>query len=115
MLAPDEFPDTRENLLDSLEIDPTTYIVSANIHRRHLNKGQQAMAVAMAYPETQQGKKRTSEINSEASDRYINYARYVIRNNPIPEGQKYPDRCLAVMGRYPITALSTPTPNGLNP
>lgn len=55
------------------------------------------MAMAMAYPEKQQGKKRTSELNSEVSDRYVNQARYVLRNNPIPEGQQYPDRCLAVM------------------
>ena len=55
------------------------------------------MAMAMAYPETQQGKKRTSEFNSEVSGRYVNHARYVLRNNFTPEGQQYPDRCLAVM------------------
>lgn len=68
-----------------------------DVDRRHLNKGQQAMVTAMAYPETQQGKKRTSELNSEVSGRYVNQARYVLRNNFTPEGQKYPDRCLAVM------------------
>src|ERR1700674_2668677 len=31
--------------------DPVAFIMSANVSRRHLNKGQQAMAVAFAYPE----------------------------------------------------------------
>ena len=38
------------------------------------------MAVALAFPETQQGKKRTSEFSSEVSDRYINQARFVLRH-----------------------------------
>lgn len=78
----------------------TAYILSANVHRRHLTKGQQAMVTAMAYPETQQGKKRTSSINEEVSkvsSGNLSMARYVLRNNFTPEGQKYPDRCLAVM------------------
>jgi hypothetical protein len=31
--------------------DPFAYILSANINRRHMTKGQCAMAVAMIYPE----------------------------------------------------------------
>ena len=31
--------------------DPTAYVISANIHRRHMTKGQRAIAVAMVYPE----------------------------------------------------------------
>jgi hypothetical protein len=31
--------------------DPIAYIISINVRHRHLTKGQQAMAVAMAYPE----------------------------------------------------------------
>lgn len=30
--------------------DPTAYVLSANINRRHMTKGQRAMAVAMIYP-----------------------------------------------------------------
>lgn len=34
---------------------------------------------------------------ADADPIYINKARYVLRNNFTPEGQQYPDRCLAVM------------------
>ena len=30
--------------------DPTAFVLSANIHRRHMTKGQRAMAVAKIYP-----------------------------------------------------------------
>jgi hypothetical protein len=32
--------------------DPVTYILSANINRRHLSKGQRAIVVAKIYPES---------------------------------------------------------------
>jgi len=38
-------------------LDPLAYIVSANLARRNLTKGQQAMALAFVYPESAQGKK----------------------------------------------------------
>ena len=31
--------------------DPRAYIIASNIARRHMSKGQQAMAVAMMHPE----------------------------------------------------------------
>lgn len=34
--------------------DPTAYVLSANIHRRHMNRGQRYMAVAFIYPEPEQ-------------------------------------------------------------
>ena len=39
--------------MDGLEwdSDPTAYVLSANVHRRHLTKGQQAMAIALIYPD----------------------------------------------------------------
>ena len=40
-------PTTRE-LNDE---DPTAFVLSANIHRRHMTGGQRAMAVAMIHPE----------------------------------------------------------------
>ena len=35
--------------------DPKAFVISANIHRRHMTKGQRAMAVAMIYPEPKRG------------------------------------------------------------
>ena len=35
--------------------DPLAYILSTNIHRRHMTKGQRAMAVAMIHPEPERG------------------------------------------------------------
>ncbi len=84
-----------------LESDPTAYILSANVHRRHLNKGQQAMITAMAYPSANRGGDRKSssfnKLDSEFSKASLSQARHVLRNNFTPEGQKYPDRCLEVM------------------
>ncbi|EFG8199622.1 hypothetical protein BZU93_30690 [Salmonella enterica subsp. enterica] len=34
-----------------MSTDPTAYVLSANIHRRHMTKGQRAMAVAKIYPD----------------------------------------------------------------
>lgn len=34
-----------------LETNPTAYVLSTNVRRRHLTKGQQAMVTALAYPE----------------------------------------------------------------
>ena len=47
--------------------DPTAYVLSANIHRRHMTKGQRAMAVAMIYPERQKGGRgKTSQAKTSA-------------------------------------------------
>ncbi len=56
--------------------------LSTNVHRRHLTKGQQAMAVALAYPESKQGKrnKETSGLNHEVEESYIRRARFVLRH-----------------------------------
>src|ERR1035438_5099514 len=40
--------------------DPRAYIISSNIARRHMSKGQQAMAVAMMYPEPAKTKRKGS-------------------------------------------------------
>ena len=58
------------------------------------------MVTAMAYPDLKRGNRysRTSKNEAlEVSSGYVSQARYVLRNNFTPEGQKYPDRCLAVM------------------
>jgi hypothetical protein len=68
-----------------LDADPTAYVLSANVHRRHLTKGQQAMAVALAYPEAEKGgrgRKLNSSKNEEFSvaSGYISQARFVLRH-----------------------------------
>ncbi len=35
--------------------DPKAFVISANIHRRHMTKGQRAMAVAKIYPDPEKG------------------------------------------------------------
>ena len=35
--------------------DPVAFVLSANIHRRHLTKGQRTMATAIIYPEPREG------------------------------------------------------------
>jgi hypothetical protein len=44
----------RYTMLDA-DVDPAAYIVSANLKRRNLKKGQQAMALALIYPESEKG------------------------------------------------------------
>ena len=47
--------------------DAAAFIVSANLERRNLNKGQQAIALAMIYPEPGKGGRgKTSEANTAA-------------------------------------------------
>ncbi len=58
------------------------------------------MVTAMAYPDKEKGGrgKKSSKIEEfSVASGYVSQARYVLRNNLIPEGQQYPDRCLAVM------------------
>jgi len=58
--------------------DPVAFIMSANIERRSLNKGQRAMITAMAYPEKHQGKKTSSKNDEVASGTYVRMARTVL-------------------------------------
>jgi hypothetical protein len=85
-----------------LESDPTAYVLSANVHRRHLTKGQQAMATALAYPDPTnkggRGKKSETSIKiSEVSSAYLTQARFVLRNCR--------DKALEVLrnSKYPLT------------
>ena len=67
--------------------DPLAYIVSANLARRNLTKGQQAMALAMIYPDPEKGgrAKKSNAINSAVSagfsSRRLNAARSVLRQS----------------------------------
>lgn len=66
-------------------VDPLAFILSANIARRHLTKGQQAMATALLYPLPEQGK-RSDLLNNSTSagpDRgSLSKARAVLANAP---------------------------------
>ena len=57
--------------------DPVAFVLSANIHRRHMTKGQRAMAVAMIYPEVVSLRR-----DLRASEAYLSHARPVLRFTP---------------------------------
>ena len=62
--------------------DPVDFILSLNVRRRHLTKGQRAMAVAMAYQEPAKGGRGKKGINPEIisgfTTRYLQQARVVL-------------------------------------
>jgi ParB/Sulfiredoxin domain len=60
--------------------DSLAYIVSANLARRNLTKGQQAMAMAMIYPEGQKGKKVVENLNNFSRAR-LSQARTVLHHS----------------------------------
>jgi ParB-like nuclease family protein len=66
--------------------DPRAYIVASNIARRHLTKGQQAMAVAMIYPVPEKGgrgkKKTMDETSILFSPKRLQLARTVLAHSP---------------------------------
>jgi len=58
--------------------EPTAFVLSANIHRRHLNSGQRAMATAMMYPKKGRDQTPTQlEFHSE----YLRQARTVLEQS----------------------------------
>jgi hypothetical protein len=63
--------------------DPVTYILSANINRRHMTKSQRAIVVARIYPEPEKGGRgKKSSVTKEFSDERLSLARTVIRHAP---------------------------------
>jgi hypothetical protein len=56
--------------------DPVAYIVSANINRRNISKGQRAMLIALLYPEGGRGK---TPRHVEFSGERLRLARFVLR------------------------------------
>lgn len=65
-------------------IDPIDFIVSANVEHRHLNKGQQAVALAMAYPEKHQGKRASFNLK-EVNSRDLSHAREIVAHADLAE------------------------------
>jgi hypothetical protein len=63
--------------------DPVAYILSANINRRHMTKGQRAMAVARIYPEPEKGGRgKNSSVTKEFSVERLSLARFILRHTP---------------------------------
>jgi hypothetical protein len=68
--------------------DALAYIVSANLARRNLTKGQQAMALAMIYPEPERGcgkkdEARQAAVSAGFSGRRLAEARSVLRHSHV--------------------------------
>lgn len=64
--------------------DPKAFIVSANLARRDLTKGQKAMAMAFHYPEAEKGgrgKKGKSEETSGFTQKRLSQARQILRHS----------------------------------
>jgi hypothetical protein len=63
--------------------DPTAFVLSANIHRRHMTKGQRAMATAFIYPEAMSkgGRGKTTVKITGVSDAYVKHARAVLTHS----------------------------------
>ena len=75
----------KSETMDGLEwdSDPTAHVLSANVHRRHLTKGQQAMAIALAYPNPEErgrGKKSLIIKDFNINQGYLSQARFVLRH-----------------------------------
>ncbi len=91
--------------------DVRSYIASANLQRRNLTKGQQAMALAFLYPEPEKGGrgKKSEAINSAESAgfsaRRLNEARSILRYSRelaecVLEGLVSFDKTLEVFAQY---------------
>lgn len=63
--------------------DPTTYVLSANIHRRHMTKGQRVMAVAHIYPDPEKGGrgKNSLKIKEFINPGYLSQARAIVAHS----------------------------------
>ena len=90
------------------DIDPKLAVHRSNNQNRDATPGQKAMATAMAFPEGGIGGRGKQSINSELNsgftDRYLRMARYVLRNSPMVEGDRYPRRWRSIA---PITKTET--------
>ena len=94
--------------------DPTAHVLSANVHRRHLTKGQQAMATALVFPDDgERGRGKKSLANNDfsgASSGYIRQARFVLRHcrdkaEEVLRNAKYPLTVATVSIRWRITCV----------
>src|SRR3974390_2485555 len=68
------------------DIDPIAFILSNNVNRRHLNKGQQAILKAWAYPNPEPGKRNdlngTSVETTQVNTAVLAQARVIVKWRP---------------------------------
>jgi hypothetical protein len=64
--------------------DPVAFILAQNVRRRQLSKGQQAMAIAFAYPEPEKLKRKGSSVSEKQgiSATRLSIARQVLSHSP---------------------------------
>jgi len=67
-------PEFEDRIVDDDEA--RALIVSANLQRRNLTKGQQAMALAVIYPEPPRGRGKVDQARKEAETASFSYRRY---------------------------------------
>lgn len=79
------------------DIDPKLAVHRSNNQNRDATPGQKAMATAMAFPEAKRGMHSELKNLTGSAKVYLSQARYVLRNSPMVEGERYPRRCLDVM------------------
>jgi hypothetical protein len=86
------------------DIDPKLAVHRSNNQNRDATPGQKAMAFAMVFPNgVRGGDRKTDSFKSLQNDltqserNAISRARFVLRNSPMVEGERYPRRCLDVM------------------
>jgi hypothetical protein len=85
--------------------DVAAFIVSTNIARRNLSKGQQAMALALLYPETSPGKRTAGSatalsVSNKVSTALISQARAIVRHSielahQVRDGHRHFDQAVA--------------------
>jgi ParB-like nuclease domain len=63
-------------------VDPVPFIVSANLERRNLTKGQRAMAMAMIYPEPKRGVHSELRNLTGAGRARLSQARAILHHSP---------------------------------
>lgn len=83
------------------DVDPKLAVHRSNNQNRDATPGQKAMATAMAFPDPTPGKRNDLLLETTGKNGFdkstLSRARYVLRNNPIPDGEQYPQRCLDIM------------------
>jgi len=79
------------------DVEPSLAVLRSNYSTRTASDGQKAMAYAMQFPEAKRGAHSHLKNLSGTLQVYLSNARYVRRNNPIPDGKEHPQICYDVV------------------